>query len=115
PKGLAPVGVAPVCAALTQRGMSHMKALFDIGGSFNVSSESYFLFALLGVAAAGVSGAGGQGAPWIAGCVAPALVGVGLFPQYLGASRAGDSAGVKADRLGGFRGLRLSRWTVLVV
>jgi chloride channel protein, CIC family len=64
-KALAPVVVATVCAALTQRGMSHMKALFDVGGSFNVSSESYFLFALLGVAAAGVSVAAMQGVTWI--------------------------------------------------
>src|SRR6202789_3601244 len=64
-KALAPVLVATVCAALTQRGMSHMKALFDVGGNFNVSSESYFLFALLGVAAPGVSVAAMQGVTWI--------------------------------------------------
>ncbi len=55
PRALAPVMVATVCAALTQRGMSHMKALFDVGGNFNVPSESYFLFALLGMVAAAVA------------------------------------------------------------
>ena len=33
-KALAPVVVATVCAALTQRAMSHMKALFDVSGQF---------------------------------------------------------------------------------
>src|SRR6185312_5601548 len=43
-RALAPVVVATVCAALTQRAMSHMNAMFEVGGSFNVPSESYFLF-----------------------------------------------------------------------
>ena len=63
-RALAPVVVATVSAALTQRGMSHMKALFEVGGSFNVSSESYFLFALLGLVAAGVSVAAMQAVTW---------------------------------------------------
>src|SRR6185312_14189908 len=61
-RALAPVVVAAVCAALTQRAMSNMKALFEVGGSFTVSSESYFLFALLGLAAAGVAVAAMQAA-----------------------------------------------------
>jgi len=64
-KALAPVVVATVCAALTQRGMSHMKALFEVTGSFNVPSESYFLFALLGLAAAAVAVATMQAVTWI--------------------------------------------------
>src|SRR6185312_8418370 len=63
-RALAPVVVAAVCAALTQRGMSHMQALFEVGGSFNVPSESYFLFALLGLVAAGVSVATVQAVTW---------------------------------------------------
>jgi CIC family chloride channel protein len=63
-RALAPVVVAAVCAALTQRGMSHMQALFEVGGSFNVLPESYFLFALLGVAAACVAVATMQAVTW---------------------------------------------------
>jgi chloride channel protein, CIC family len=63
-KALAPVMVATVSAALTQRAMSHMKALFDVSGAFNVTSESYFLFALLGVGAAGVAVAAMQVVTW---------------------------------------------------
>jgi CIC family chloride channel protein len=63
-KALAPVMVATVSAALTQRAMSHMKALFDVTGAFNVTSESYFLFALLGVGAAGVAVAAMQAVTW---------------------------------------------------
>ena len=64
-RALAPVVVATVCAALTQRGMSHMKALFEVTGSFNVPSESYFLFALLGLAAAAIAVATMQAVTWI--------------------------------------------------
>ena len=63
-KALAPVIVATVCAALTQRAMSDTKALFEVGGSFNVSSESYFLFALLGLVAACVAVAAMQAVTW---------------------------------------------------
>lgn len=63
-KALAPVVVASVCAALTQRSMSHMKALFDVSGSFNVTSASYVLFAVLGVGAAAVAVAAMQAVTW---------------------------------------------------
>lgn len=63
-RALAPVVVATVSAALTQRAMSNMSAMFEVGGSFNVSSESYFLFALLGLAAAGVAVAAMQAVTW---------------------------------------------------
>jgi CIC family chloride channel protein len=63
-KALAPVVVASVCAALTQRAMSHMKALFDVTGGFNVTSASYVLFALLGVGAAAVAVAAMQAVTW---------------------------------------------------
>jgi chloride channel protein, CIC family len=39
-RALAPVVVASVCAALTQRAMSHMKALFIVAGGFSVTPES---------------------------------------------------------------------------
>src|ERR1700761_234467 len=63
-KALAPVIVASVSAALTQRAMSHMKALFDVSGSFNVTSASYVLFALLGVGAAAVAVLAMQAVTW---------------------------------------------------
>jgi chloride channel protein, CIC family len=63
-KALAPVIVATVSAALTQRAMSHMKALFDVSGSFNVTTESYFLFALLGLGAAAIAVAAMQAVTW---------------------------------------------------
>jgi CIC family chloride channel protein len=64
-RALAPVIVASVCAALTQRSMSHMKALFEVGGGFSVTSGSYLLFALMGVAAAAVAVAAMQAVTWI--------------------------------------------------
>lgn len=63
-KALAPVVVASVTAALTQRAMSHMKALFDVAGNFNVTSASYVLFAVLGVGAAAVAVAAMQAVTW---------------------------------------------------
>ena len=63
-KALAPVIVATVSAALTQRAMSHMKALFDVSGSFNLTTESYFLFALLGLGAAAIAVAAMQAVTW---------------------------------------------------
>jgi CIC family chloride channel protein len=63
-KALAPVVVASVSAALTQRAMSHMKALFDVAGDFNVTSASYVLFAVLGVGAAVVAVAAMQAVTW---------------------------------------------------
>jgi CIC family chloride channel protein len=64
PKALAPVIVATVSAAVTQRALSHMKALFDVSGGFNVTTESYFLFALMGLGAAGVAVAAMQAVTW---------------------------------------------------
>src|SRR6201996_5132188 len=63
-RALAPVVVASVTAALTQRAMSHMKALFTVAGNFTVTTESYFLFALMGVLAAGIAVAAMQGVTW---------------------------------------------------
>jgi len=54
-RALAPVVLATVSAALTQRAMSHMRALFIVPGPFPVTTESYFLFAVLGILAAGVA------------------------------------------------------------
>ncbi|HWC63997.1 MAG TPA: chloride channel protein, partial [Rhizomicrobium sp.] len=54
-RALAPVVVASVAAALTQRAMSHMKDLFTVGGNFPIIADSYFLFALMGVGAAAIA------------------------------------------------------------
>ena len=64
-RALAPVVVASVCAALTQRAMSHMKDLFTVTGNFVVTTDSYFLFAVLGVGAAGVAVLAMQSVTWI--------------------------------------------------
>ena len=63
-RALAPVIVATVCAALTQRALSHMKDLFNVTGGFTVTPGSYFLFALLGVVAAGVGVLAMQAVTW---------------------------------------------------
>src|SRR5581483_1665068 len=63
-RALAPVIVATVCAALTQRSLSHMKDLFTVTGGFTVTPGSYVLFALLGVAAAGVAVLAMQAVTW---------------------------------------------------
>ena len=132
-KALAPVMVATVSAALTQRAMSHMKALFEVTGGFNVTSGSYFLFALLGVGAAGVAVAAMQAVTWterslrasgLPDWLRPALGGLLLsglalyapasagqrawrgaisFRRPLDLLGAGGSAG---DEAGGFRDLR---------
>ena len=98
-RALAPVVVATVCAALTQRGMSNMKALFAVSGPFPVTSASYFLFALLGVVAALVAVLAMQAVTWterglrhspVPDWLRPALGGVLLsllaffMPQILG-------------------------------
>ena len=63
-RALAPVVVASVSAALVQRSMSHMKALFEVTGGFSVTSPSYFLFAVLGVVAAGIGVLAMQAVTW---------------------------------------------------
>ncbi len=63
-RALAPVVVAAVCAALTERIMSHINALFDVSGGLTVSPESYFLFAILGLGAAGIAVVAMQAVTW---------------------------------------------------
>jgi len=53
-RALAPVTVACVCAALVQRGMTHMQALFEVEGGMHMKPESYYIFAIMGVVAAGI-------------------------------------------------------------
>ena len=64
PRALAPVVVASVAAALTQRAMSHMQDLFRVTGNFFVATDSYLLFAALGVGAAGIAVLAMQGVTW---------------------------------------------------
>ncbi|HUO99755.1 MAG TPA: chloride channel protein [Rhizomicrobium sp.] len=54
-RSLAPVTVACVCAALVQRGMTHMQALFEVSGSVPMEPASYYIFAVMGVIAAGIA------------------------------------------------------------
>lgn len=55
PRALAPVAVAAVCAALMQRAMTHMHALFEVSSGLIMEPRSYFLFGLMGVVAAGIA------------------------------------------------------------
>ncbi len=55
PRALAPVVVASVCAALMQRAMSNMHALFEVPSGLVMEPRSYFLFGLMGVVAAGIA------------------------------------------------------------
>jgi CIC family chloride channel protein len=54
-RALAPVAVASVCAALTQRSLTHMSALFEVPGGLSMATESYFLFGAMGIVAAAIA------------------------------------------------------------
>ena len=54
-RALAPVAVASVVAALTQRSLTHMSALFVVSGGIAMAQESYFLFGAMGIVAAGIA------------------------------------------------------------
>ena len=100
PKALAPVAVASVCAALTQRAIIPMQALFDVqGGAIVIQPRSYFLFGAMGVLAAGISVLAMQAVTWterglrssgLPDWLRPAVGGIALsaiayfFPQVLG-------------------------------
>jgi chloride channel protein, CIC family len=98
-RALAPVVVASVCAALVQRSMTHMEDLFAVSGGMSMAPASYYIFAVMGVVAAGigivamrlvtwierflrVTGVPDWARPAIGGA---ALTGIALiFPQVLG-------------------------------
>lgn len=64
-RALAPVIVAAVGAALAQRSLSHMQALFDVVHVLPVTANrSYLLFVLLGIGAAGVGILAMQAVSW---------------------------------------------------
>jgi CIC family chloride channel protein len=54
PRALAPVAVACVCASLVQRAMTQMPVLFEITGGLPMKPASYYIFAVMGVIAAGI-------------------------------------------------------------
>ncbi|MDE1938648.1 MAG: chloride channel protein [Alphaproteobacteria bacterium] len=64
PRALAPVVVASVCAALMQRSMTHMRALFEVPSGMVMEPRSYFLFGLMGVVAAGIAIATMRAVTW---------------------------------------------------
>lgn len=99
PRALAPVAVASVCAALTQRMMAQNEALFAVTAAIPLSWESYALFGAMGIMAAGTAVLTMQAVTWVernlrrAGIpdwLRPALGGIVLsaialyFPQVLG-------------------------------
>lgn len=53
-RALAPVSVACVCATLVARAISHGNVLFVLPGSAPMETTSYYLFAVMGVVAAGI-------------------------------------------------------------
>jgi CIC family chloride channel protein len=99
-RALAPVAAATVCAALTQRGMSHTESLFVVpSGVTLLSLKSYLLFGVMGVFAAGTGVLTMQSVTWIErgmrrtglpDWLRPAVGGILLsavayfFPQVLG-------------------------------
>jgi CIC family chloride channel protein len=54
-KALTPVAVAAVAATLTQDVLSHPSELFHVRGLMQIDTESYLLFALLGILSAGIA------------------------------------------------------------
>jgi len=54
-RALAPVTVACVCATLVQRSMTHIQALFSVSGGVAMEPASYYIFAVMGVLAAGIA------------------------------------------------------------
>lgn len=55
PRALTPVAVAAVCAALMQRAITHMHALFKVSSGLTMEPSSYFLFGIMGIVAAGIA------------------------------------------------------------
>jgi len=53
-RALTPVAVAAVASTLTQGAISHPHEIFQVRGFMQVNTESYLLFALLGLLAAGI-------------------------------------------------------------
>jgi len=100
PKALAPVAVASVCAALTQRAVIPMQALFSISSAaIVIAPKTYFLFGAMGIVAALISVLAMQGVTWterslrssgLPDWLRPAVGGILLsaiafwFPQVLG-------------------------------
>ncbi|MDE2182448.1 MAG: chloride channel protein [Alphaproteobacteria bacterium] len=54
-RALAPVVVASVCAALVQRSITHMQELFEVTGGLTMAPTSYYIFAVMGLVAAGIA------------------------------------------------------------
>jgi CIC family chloride channel protein len=98
-KALTPVAVAAVAATLTQDALSHPTELFHVRGLMQINTESYLLFALLGILSAGIAIVAMLAVTWsergfrsvkLPYWSRPALGGIALsviaiyFPQVLG-------------------------------
>jgi CIC family chloride channel protein len=64
PSALAPVAVAAVCGALSQRFIAGPQPLFDVQGGVPLDVHSYVLFGLMGVLAAGIAIVTMMGVTW---------------------------------------------------
>ncbi|MGH6888713.1 MAG: chloride channel protein, partial [Rhizomicrobium sp.] len=99
PNALAPVAVAAVCGALSQRFIAGAQPLFAVSGGVSLDVHSYVLFGIMGVLAAGIAIVAMMGVTWterglrnspIPDWLRPCTGGVALsaiawfYPQVLG-------------------------------
>ncbi|HEX4080593.1 MAG TPA: chloride channel protein [Rhizomicrobium sp.] len=99
PNALAPVAVAAVCGALSQRFIAGPQPLFAVSGSVALNVHSYVLFGLMGVIASGIAIIAMMGVTWterslknspipdwlrpcVGGCLLSAIA--WFYPQVLG-------------------------------
>ncbi len=64
PTALAPVAVAAVCAALSQRLIGGAQPLFAVAGGVTLDARSYILFGIMGVLASGIAICAMMGVTW---------------------------------------------------
>ncbi|MGH6878173.1 MAG: chloride channel protein [Rhizomicrobium sp.] len=99
PNALAPVAVAAVCGALSQRFIGGAQPLFAVSGGVSLDVHSYVLFGVMGVLAAGIAIVAMMGVTWterslknspIPDWLRPCVGGIALsaiawfYPQVLG-------------------------------
>lgn len=104
PAALAPVAFASVCGALVERGLGDNQPLFAVPGATPIDLRSYFIFGVMGVAAALISVLSMTAVTWvergmrrtaIADWLRPCIGGVVLsavalnYPQVLGSGHGG--------------------------
>lgn len=104
PSALAPVAIAAVCGALTERGLGDTEPLFYVHGTTPIDLRSYAIFGAMGVVAAAISILSMTGVTWVerglrranvADWMRPCIGGILLsavafsYPQVLGSGHGG--------------------------